>query len=455
MSNDQDDLRPTDAPLDALLHERLGRESAPDMTRLVAARHDRGDGAHIAAMLDRHDDSTSNDVVTRGNHRPLLTAAMILLGIGAVAGTVWIVQDQSADTTANNIGTAQAQQPQQSGGENPIVRDAPAAQDPVLQDPRAKRNPFAKLQDPKQQSPQGKLSISVKVVDQHGGPIQDFEVEVLYVAGQTPLQVGITTAIPSQKRHPRDFEGDYTVIKGLRPGSYVVSVEDGMHAPTMSDPFDVPEHGKTPQVVVRMNNGGTVRGTVVDSKGRPIAGATVQASPSIKPTPNPLESFLKNLKPRVPKPRTATSDRDGSFEFTRLVPGKYVVRALHEDFSTSQTDTVKVTEKARRAVKVTLKPGAVIFGRVTKDGKPMANYQVRVTTLLRDDKFGGNFVTRTDDEGNFKLPERLAPGRYRIESMSDANSENPFGKLRELKESQHDFDIDQDQRKLERNIDFK
>lgn len=57
---------------------------------------------------------------------------------------------------------------------------------------------------------------------------------------------------------------------------------------------------------------------------------------------------------------------------------------------------------------------------------------------------------------HFKDPERLAPGRYRIQSMSgDMSHENPFGKLLELKESQHVFDVEKGQRKLEHNINFK
>jgi len=446
MNNDQDDLRPSDAPLDALLNERLGKDKAPDLTRIVANRHARNEGAGVAALLDEQEDK-----VTRGNNRPLLTAAMVLLGSAAVVGTVWSVQNQD---TANSSRTAQQPeqvQPEQLQPEQVGIEVPPeAVPDPDTQDPQPQDQ---RPQPPKPQEPEGKLAISVKVVDQNGGPVQDFEVEVHYARGKPPRKVGIKAAIPRQKRHPRDFDGDYTIIKGLKPGTYVVTVEDKLHAPSDSSPFKIPEGDKPPEVVVKLDKGGTIRGSVIDANGQPVAGAAVRVASK---DDGKIGLLLTGKPVRLKVPAKVRSNRDGSFELKRLKPGKYRVEVAHDEFSTSRTHEIEIANQAKQTVNVTLKRGALIVGRVTKRGRPQNNFEVRISELTKEKKFATAITTRTDAEGRFAFDQRIAPGRYRIQTMSGAKGgENPFEKLLQLKDSQRDIEIKAGERKLEHNIDLK
>lgn len=446
MNHDQDDLRPSDAPLDALLNERLGKDKAPDLTHLVKTRHARNEGEAIAKLLDEQ-----SNVVTSGNSRPLLTAAMVLLGSAAVVGTVWSVQGKEAPSNAAGPHDVQPlQQPEQPQPEQ--LRPEPVDSGTPPKGTQAPQPQGSKPQDPKARQPEGKLAISVKVVDPNGGPVQDFEVEVHYALGKPPRKIGIKAAIPRQKRHPRDFDGDYTVIKGLKPGTYVVTVADKLHAPSQSPVFEVPAGEKPPEVVVKLQQGGTIRGSVIDSSGKPVAGATVKVATREMP---PLAPFLKGQL-HVEEPSEAKSNPDGSFEIKRLQPGKYRVKVRHDEFSTSRTGEIKVENRDKQTVTVTMKRGATIFGRVTKGGRPQGNWQVRIAELSRGRQFAEILTTLTDKEGNFEFAERLGPGRYRIRTMSGSdNVENPFEQLLQLKHSERNIDIKAGERKLEHNIDLK
>ena len=74
---------------------------------------------------------------------------------------------------------------------------------------------------------------------------------------------------------------------------------------------------------VRLARGLAIEGSVVDSKGRPVAGATVYPLPK---TPMPgIQGFRKNFG--------VASGLDGSFRIEGLpAGGTYLVRAWHEEF---------------------------------------------------------------------------------------------------------------------------
>lgn len=453
MNNDHDDLRPTDAPLDALLHERFGNESAPDLSEIIAERHARGEGAEVAARLAQHENP-----VLRGTQRPLLTAALVLLGIGAVVGTVWSVKN--AEPGKDATGQHALQQPPVAE-QKPLYVARPNENANVEwhadQDP--KKNPFEKAQQQNPKQPQettaANLEISLRVVDQHGGPIQSFEVEVVYVHKLNPLRFGPAVVMKGIKRQPRDFKGNYTTIKGLAPGTFAVIVDDGIHAKSTSTPFVVSGTGKT-KVDVRMNRGGEVRGIVLDSEGRPVSGATVTtAAPNDSPFANsPFAEVLKGRRPTLHTEVKVKTNADGLFVIKKLAVGNYALRAEHIEFSPVQLKDVQVTVKPAKPVAIMILRGAVVHGRVAKQGKPQADYLVNV---IRDGETDGKLHTaRTDNEGKFRITERLPPGSYTIRARAETTGNgNPFEALLQLKKTQHSFTIEKGKAKVEQNIDLK
>lgn len=467
MNHDHEDLRPTDAPIDALLRERLGDESAPDLSQLVAERHARGEGAAIAARLSQQDQP-----VVRGYQRPLLTAALLLLGIAAVIGTIWTVDGPNGNGSGGNgsggngqHGSQHAlQQPEQTNPD-PILpspevpteqdpqRQGSQEQDPQKQDPKTKEKPVGIVPPPAR--PEANLEFSLRVVDEHGGPIQNFTIEVVQVQRQQPLRLRATASLKGITRQPRDFDGDFTTVKGLPPGLFVVVIDDGIHAKSSSSPF-LMLSDKPAQVTVRMNRGGALRGVVVDADGRPVKGAVVKtAAPSeLQGAPSPFLQIVQQRRASLHTLAETKTDGEGRFEFQELALGNYVLRARHIEFSAAHVEDVPVTLKARGPVKITVQRGAVVHGRVTKNGAPLQDWIVQVGRVGRAGFSGKEVRARTDKDGRFRLAERLPPGPYQIRCHDESN-ENPFGQLLQLKESTRTFDIGKGKAEVEQNIDMK
>lgn len=417
-TNDHDDLRANNAPLDALLHERVGNESPPDLARVVAARHARGEGQQAAERL-----AASQDPVQIHLGRPLLVAALVLLGIGAVVGTV-------LSTKANGSGT------DDSGANQQAIE------------------PESVVQDPK---PIDGQSFSLQVVDRHGGPVQNFRVSVLQVMGTDPVVYKPAVTLLDIAKTPRDFATAFTNIDGLINGTFAVAITDDMHALTLSKPFKV-DDGAPTKVTVVMNFGGIVRGTVRNKKGEPIAGATVTTQPSNfaqAPSFPPLQALLDAHQKAVNTKRTAKTDKYGAFEVKKVTYGEYRLLVEHPDYCDSGVAKVSVSEKPQ-TMTVVAERGTEVFGRVLKGGAPAANCQV---TLIMIKQFLPGETTRahvalTDEQGKYRFGSRVRPDDYQV-SARQRDNENPFELLTQTRQSQQKITIKPGQDKHEQNLNLK
>src|SRR5262245_4634639 len=86
----------------------------------------------------------------------------------------------------------------------------------------------------------------------------------------------------------------------------------------------------------------TVLGTVVDTTGARVPGATVS---------------LKNADTGITA--TTVSDSEGNYQFLNVRIGTYSVRAELQGFSTAVAETVSVTVNARQRVDLTMKVGDI------------------------------------------------------------------------------------------------
>ena len=190
---------------------------------------------------------------------------------------------------------------------------------------------------------------------------------------------------------------------------------------------------------------GTIRGRVVAADtGSPVRRASVNLQPVITPQMLPPagasttaagERTAQPVSVQLPRPRTATTDAQGNFEFSGLPAGNYRVMANAGQYSAGYlgivygakrpmgpgaTDpgvTIELAEGQRfDKVAIALPRGAVITGRVTDDnGDPMA--RVQVYTLLfapgstRGQRTGSG--AQTDDLGQFRI-YGLTPGDYAV-----------------------------------------
>lgn len=161
----------------------------------------------------------------------------------------------------------------------------------------------------------------------------------------------------------------------------------------------------------------TLRGRVVDSDGKPIAGAVFEVSS--RAGPELRADFAID-------PARTTSASDGTFELTGLPPGDWTVTATAAGYRPATCDTGVLAEGAvREGLLLTLPSGLSIRGRVTwPDGKPAASAAIEWRPLNRDALFVfGELLGESEsevwtaDDGTFEIPA-LDDGAYEIEARA-------------------------------------
>ena len=133
----------------------------------------------------------------------------------------------------------------------------------------------------------------------------------------------------------------------------------------------------------------TVLGTVRDSSGAVVPGATVT---------------LKNTATGIAA--TAVSDANGSYQFLNVRIGQYNVRAELQGFSTAEAESFSVTVNARQRVDLTLKIGNV-------------GETVVVTGAAQ------LLETESSDRGTRDLPSRARPAGTKRCRRSPAHVDRP------------------------------
>src|SRR5438309_2187305 len=134
-------------------------------------------------------------------------------------------------------------------------------------------------------------------------------------------------------------------IAGRAEGRYALrAVRDGQAAYLDGVMVTVGDAGAG-VVTVELQPATTLSGRLRERGGRPVAGGEVTVSEA----------------DGAPLPRSATTDNEGNFRFTAVLPGAYVVTARAEGYYPSEPRPVRVG-KTPQTVDVRLDPGATIEG---------------------------------------------------------------------------------------------
>jgi len=131
--------------------------------------------------------------------------------------------------------------------------------------------------------------------------------------------------------------------------------------------LEKPAPGHEVPVRIDLRRGGTVRGSVRDGEGRPVAEAEVAAS-------RPGQWFGFDNR----EVRSGKSAADGSFELPAVTPGSIVLRASHDGFLESERAKLEVQDGGvASGVALVLPAGDKVTGTVAwADGKPAASVEV-------------------------------------------------------------------------------
>jgi hypothetical protein len=150
---------------------------------------------------------------------------------------------------------------------------------------------------------------------------------------------------------------------------------------------------------VRLDRGFTVRGTVLDSGGRPIPGADVEA-------------MGKETNRMVP--RRAVSGADGRFEITGVEAGSVELVASHPVYATGRQGATIDPDGSSADVLVVLRAGGRIAGSVKKrSGEPVRGAFVSYFNRMAVAADWSKSKAETDAAGGFVF-ENVAPGEVSV-----------------------------------------
>lgn len=161
----------------------------------------------------------------------------------------------------------------------------------------------------------------------------------------------------------------------------------------------------------------SIAGRVVDTEGRPVAGAELRAKPAQPSSPEEMMMLLTGVD--------ASTRSDGSFRIGGLLPGQtYKVTASHEDFASAEVPADSSTPgRSAREIRIVLSRGVAASGRVVDaEGAPVAGAELTLLpaweggsitehpSLLFD---SAKIETASGPTGAFRFPH-LSPGRVHL-----------------------------------------
>jgi hypothetical protein len=205
-----------------------------------------------------------------------------------------------------------------------------------------------------------------------------------------------------------DDEGRFS-LGGLSAGRYLIAARDaGRRTATEEEVMAAVGGGE--EVTLRLVDMVTVRGRVVED-GRPVAG--VRLAPRTGRFIGVGRSFVDTAQ--------AVSQKDGTFVLDAVPPGAFSIAgdgwevlepSTAEAVAPSTEIVVKVAHKAR------------VLGRITREGKPVADVSVRL--IGSDRSWGGSAITTADgayevgglDAGTFEITTQSETAFARTRSIT-------------------------------------
>jgi protocatechuate 3,4-dioxygenase beta subunit len=310
-----------------------------------------------------------------------------------------------------------------------------------LEEPEAEAPTFAGQTPPTERQPEridvarpelGPEPVSAPIVARPGAPAGAIAGHALDRSGQPVSDVAIAV-----------YLGD-ALLAGAFPGArqlvevQTISADDGSFVvepvPVGSPYILVGEHdefarsetgnvrvedGKTTSgVVLRMDEGSVVRGTVSAAGGSPIAGARVE--------------FYDTLQTAFQKPEDARpwkvvfTDAAGRYAFTHVSSSSFRVRAsadLYETQTRTSSHALDFTPKDE-VLDFELRPGQALPGRVVDvNGVGLQGARVEANSQMQNNRDVQSSAIAYSDEGGWFVLEGLGGDRYTLMATAEGYSD--------------------------------
>ena len=189
------------------------------------------------------------------------------------------------------------------------------------------------------------------------------------------------------------------LMAGLRSCSAViVAPQPVVHAVTADAAMGAIAAAMAPALVV----GETLRGTVIDGAGQPVATVRVLAQLELPAG----DKALAIRDAGAPAAQAAWTGPDGSFAITGLVPGRYRLRVDGDGVFAAE---VRFVPAPGDGLRIVVARQVAIHGRVLDDGQPV----IGVNVAVRGDSTGGVINTMSDANGYFAF-DNLPEGSFQL-----------------------------------------
>jgi carboxypeptidase family protein len=254
-------------------------------------------------------------------------------------------------------------------------------------------------------SPAG--GIAGVVVDDAGRPIETFRVSAR-PARTEAMPPGPTVTLP-RTRMVTSPDGRF-LLEDVGEGNYVVDAAAAGRSRSSVSDVKVTAGITTEVGAIRLSPGGTIRGTVSDAAGAPVAGATINVRGAGRDYMGP------GIEPQ------GVSDPAGAFEVTGLAPGPVEVWASHPNYAGERVSGIEIDPaKGVAEARIVLRQGGRIEGWVRRrDGSPIGGAYVSLATQASGPTSGpGRLVTSS--AGGF-LAEHVPAGRVTVTLMIRSGS---------------------------------
>jgi protocatechuate 3,4-dioxygenase beta subunit len=264
-------------------------------------------------------------------------------------------------------------------------------------------------------------SIAGEVVDEGGRPLTDYR-----VVAQVKLSEDATHGFQRPYSQRVTAEDGRFAIDAVATAMYVLDVSSAEYEPASVDDVAVKSGAVTDVGRVVLRAGGIVRGTVVDGRDVPVAGAQVMAEP-------------RSVRRLVLPPRT-TTDGDGGFVLRGVAAGRCEVTVRHPSYAEGTSGTIDVDpERGPTDVRLVLTQGARVQGSVlARDGGPIPEATIVINPLGSVGRaLPSRYDARTGPDGSFAI-ERVPPGQATVVLMADGGQVKTTSQTRtiELQEAQ-------------------
>jgi hypothetical protein len=318
---------------------------------------------------------------------------------------------------------------------------------------------FAGRDDVKLVLDQG-VRVRLRVLGARGAPVRSYAAALRRHFPNQPGTIGKVLEFRDVRVTPADLDGGWATIRSVPAGEFVFQITDAEHAKTLSPPFRTGRDLPPPDVEVTLTAGAAIHGTVVDDRGRPVAGADVATDMDGALLGDaPFQEIFGSLMPDKHTIRTAKTDVAGRFALDRLAFADYMVRVSHADFCTGAASGVALTTSGQSVDvgTITLARGALVEGVCTAAGRPVGQVKVFLGPPEGSKpQPGGDGQPRaffgisalTDSEGRYRMLQRLPPGTWQIHAARQAGSGNIFEQFGDIQATRRQLVIGAGQDRL-------